>query len=59
MDAGNDRATAAQMGDSAHHSFDPFLCRGDGTACFECARRGNDFDPAWRFLFRTKSLRSQ
>src|SRR5438105_1479281 len=47
------------MGDSAHHSFDPFLCGSDGIARFECTRRGNDFDPARRFLFRTKSLCSQ
>src|SRR6266481_3874679 len=59
MDAGNGRATIAQMGDSAHHSFDPFLCGSDGIARFECTRRGNDFDPARRFLFRTKSLCSQ
>src|SRR5947207_2804090 len=59
MDAGNSRATVAQMGDSAHYSPAPLLRRGHWAARFECACRGNDLDLARRFLFRTKGLRSQ
>jgi len=59
MDAGNGRATIAQMGDCADYTHAVFLRGRDGSARLKCASRSNDFYFARRLLFRTKSFRAQ
>src|SRR6266704_4837593 len=59
MDAGNGRATVAQVGGRDYYPLAFFLCGGDWSSRFECASRSDEFDSARRLFFRTKSFRAQ
>jgi hypothetical protein len=57
MDAGNNRATVAQVGGSIHHSI-ALLLRGDHRITrSQCARSRNGFYSGGRIIFRTESFR--